>query len=499
MKIYKLWEFHIPSNVFDFNNKLSTNGINVKIKNNYVVLSSEDKKEISLNSASTKVRYQIDGILFTSSMKDAGNYKITYFKQLGGDANYVLHKGNFNKDSIIDALFGLNISDSDDNTIELSFKKGDDNVVFEVSSPVNVQIQINSNGEAFINGSSVAGTLNYSNGTLTIKASSDNNNIYQKSSSLPDSVSLVDSTASEYYIEYDPDNATLIKKTIEFDGYLIDKYSSVLNKVKNMAVAANMLSIYLTDEDRYIDRNEFSFVTYSDSKITSTQISRVISALIDTENKVPMYNYGFFKTSDRVFPYYAYVGSSFAYIKYGKAKAGGDSCQYSSETGVELALYFKVQRNKGVTIRSDKTAKTELTLSDAAFGNELLKKLRKGFGVFNDDLFNLKRYSDDGSHIKIQYNYQNSKNYFQADIYDETMRYKIVETQKVNGNEDQKTYYYRFYKSNPEMELKGTKAKINMLKKVNSDFISDSEQGSNYLSTVTIPPFSVLELSLIHI
>ena len=496
MNIYKVWEYHIPSEIFDFYNKKSVNGFDIKLKNDYVVFISSDKKELSLNTSSTKATYQIDSIRYSSEMKDAGNYKITSFKQIGGDASYVVHKGTFDKDQIIAVLFGLSITDKNNNTVEFSYKQAGDDLIFDISSPVETTITFHKDGSVDIDGTSSTDKLDYKNDTLEVKVVTDNKSTYNTASSLPPSVKLTDSDESEYYLEYDIDNEVLIKKALQCDDDpMTDNYGAVLNKYSDVGLAANMLSFYLLDEDKYLDRSEYAIANYNNGKICSTQISRIISNLVDVEDNIAMHDYGFFKTSGRVYPSYAYVGSSFAYIKYSRAKASLEPCTLNDDTSDELALYFKVRKNKGVEIKQDKTAKTVLKYSDADFANNLLKYLRKGFGAFSDPLFTLKRYTDDGSHIKVLYNYQNSKSNYQVDVYDETMRYKVIETRRVNGDTDTKTYYYRMYKSNAEMELRNTKAKLNMFKKVQIDFISDAALAANYVSSVSLDPFSVLERS----
>ena len=495
MKIYKVWEFHVPNEVFDFENKTSLNGLDVKVKDSYVVFSASDAKEISFNSSKSRVNIQMDSIRYSSAVKDAGKYKLVTFTQIGGDTSYVLHKGNFNKDEIIGAMFGLKISDSDDNTIQFQFKKDGDSVTFDFSSPKTVTITISKDGNLTINGNKVSDDLNYKEDTFSVKTLSSNKNTYNTSSTNPPSTPLKDSDATNYYLEYDPDNLTFMKQEIELGDVILDKYSSGLTTIKNLGIAANMLSIYNPDTEEYLDRGSYALANYVNSKVCSTQISRIISSLIKVEDNIAIHNYGFFETSDRLFPSYAYVGSSFAYIKYSRAKASTNPCTLSDQDGIEVALYLRVKKDKGIEIKQDKTAKTNLLKSDKDFANKLLRNLKKGFGVFNDDLFSLKRYSDDGSHIKVQYNYQNSKNYYQADIYDETMRYKAIETQKVNGNVDTKTYYYRLYKHNPELQLKNTKANINMYKKVQIDFESDVDTANNYVDSVTLSPSTVLERS----
>lgn len=495
MKIYKLWEFHIPNEIFDFLNKQSAEGINVKITNDYVVLSSADKKELSLNKSSYKAMFQIDSIRYSSALKDAGDYKITYFEQLGGDTSYVLHKGHFDKDAIIGALFGLKISDSDNNEIKFNFRYSGDTATFDFTSPVSDIIQLNSDGSVSIGGKNSTDQLNYTNSTLSVSVNSNNKNAFSISSSIPESVDLLNADISNYYIEYNPENKTLTKKTLEIDGSIIGDYGDVLNVFKDTNIAANMFTLYFTDTKEYIPRDTYAIVDYSNNNIISTQFSRITSVLITIEDNVPMHNYGFFKTSDRIFPSYAYVGSSFAYIKYSKAKASNNPCVLSDDNSLELALELYVRKNKGITIKKNNTVKTELLESDADFGNKFLNALKKGFGVFHDSLFNMKRYSDDGTHIKVQYNYQSSNNYYEVDIYDENTRYKIVETQKVGGDTQQHTVYYRLYKKNPTLELSNTKAVINMLKKVQIDFVSDIEGAMNYVSSVKIEPMSVIERS----
>lgn len=495
MKIYKIWEFHIPNEVFDFANKTSLNGLNVKVKDNFVVFSASDEKEISLNSSKSRVNIQMDSIRYSSAVKDAGKYKLVTFTQIGGDTSYVLHKGNFNKDEVIGAMFGLQISDSDNNTIQFQFKKDGDTVTFDFSIPSTVTITIDKTGALTINGDKVSGNLDYKKDTLSIKVATDNKSTHDISSTLPPSTSLKDSDADNYYLEYDPDNLTFMKQEIVLGDVILDKYSAGLTTIENLGVAANMLSIYYPDTEEYLDRSSYALANYENNKVCSTQISRIISSLIKVEDNIAIHNYGFFETSDRLFPSFTYVGSSFAYIKYSRAKASTNPCTLSDQDGIEVALYLRVRRNRGIEVKQDKTAKTNLLQSDKDFANKLLRNLKKGFGVFNDDLFSLKRYSDDGSHIKVQYNYQNSKNFYQADIYDETMRYKTVETQKVNGNVDTKTYYYRLYKHNPELQLKNTRANVNMYKKVQIDFESDVDTANNYVDSVDLAPSTVLERS----
>ena len=495
MKIYKVWEFHIPDDVFDFQNKISNNGMQVKLTDEYVVFSAQDKKKISLNKSSSKAFFQIDDIRFSSLTKKAGSYTITYFDQIGADMSYVLHKGNFDKDKIIADMFGLSISDSDDNTVIVNFKVSGDSVIFSFTAPSNFQVTVNKDGSVVVDGTKSTDALNITKDTLTVKAITDNKSIYETASVLPVHVDLVDADIDNYYIEYDPANATLIKKELKIDGYKINNYGGVMNVLKDTGIAANMMVIYMINEDSYVTRGAYALASYNNNKVISTQVSRIISLFITKESNVYMHNYGFFKTSDRIYPAQAYIRSRYAYLKFYKAKSSDNPCTLSDDDSQELALYLYIKKDKGVEIKRDKTLKSELIYSDANFANEMLKHLKTGFGVFYDSLFDIKKYKDDGSHIQVIFNYQSSKNYYQVDIYDESMRYKIVETKKVNGNTQQNTKYYRMYDHNPVVELDNTKAKINILKKMSIDFMSDINIIADFTSKTNVPSFSVLERS----
>ena len=495
MKIYKLWEFHIPDDVFDFQNKISNTGMQVKLTNNYVVFSAQDKKKISLNGSSTKVAFQLDDIRFSSLTKKAGKYTITYFDQIGADMSYVLHEGHFDKDQVINSLLGLSVSDSDNNVIDFSFKVSSDSITINFSSPLLFQITVNKDGSTVVDGTKSTDTLNYTKDTLTVKAATDNKTIYETASTLPAHVDLVDANIDNYYIEYDPDNKTLVRKQLKISGYKIDNYGGVLNVLEDTGIAANMMDVYMINEDAYTTRGAYALAAYNNSKIISTQVSRIISLFINKEDNVYMHNYGFFKTSDRVYPSFGRFHRNIVEIKFYRAKSSSNPCVFSNDNSQELAFMIYVRKNRGVQLRHDKTVKTELVYSDANFANELLHKLNTGFGVFYNSLFDIREYQDDGSHIKILFNYQNNKHYYQIDIYDENMRYKIVETKKVNGDTRQTTTYYRMYNYNPILNLEETNSNINILKKIAIDFISDIDMISSYQSKVNVPSFSVLERS----
>lgn len=491
MRIYKLWEFHIPNSVFEFEFKKKR--LDLKVANEYVALKAPDKRELSLNISTTKAKFQVDNIIYTSELINAKDYKVTKFKQLGSLMPYVVHKGNFDKDAILKELFLLEIKDSNNEEIKFSVEVLGENVKFTFTSPKSVTIELKD--KYYIN-SQANDNLDYKDGSFSIKALSSFNEVKNKILSVPPSVQLVDNDISEYYLVYDIDNQTLIKKELQLsDEYVIDKYASVLIKLKDIPISANIHSVYFYEEERYPDNNEYAVVLAKENKIYSTEISRVISSMITIENSKPMYNYGLFRSTDRLFPSYAYVSSSYAYISFSRAKASLNECQYSDDNSLELALKLKIKKNNQISITKDNTVSTILNYKDEQFANEYLKALKKGFGVFSNSLFTLKRYKDEGSHIYVYFNYQNSKNYYKLDIYDEATRYKIIETKKVNSQTTQNTKYYGRYKHNSEFFLNSTKTYLNMLKKEHIDYMSDVDTGIYYVSTFKVPPLTVINKS----
>jgi len=493
MKIYKVWDFHIPSEVFDIGDK--DTGYSIKVTNSYVVFESKDKRELSLNATSTKAAFQIDGIIFSSIIKSVGDYYVTYFKRIGMDAPWVVHNNRFDKDKILADFLGLEISDDDDRTILFDLKTEDNKVTLTFSLPVSVTIEIDSEGKAYINGNESSDPVEYTYDTFKVKAVNSNLDAYTKASSKKELVTLTDINSSEYYVEYKIKDKIFTKKPIEIGEYIFSRYGDVLKNIKNTNFYANIYSFYLKDEDRYVGRDEYSLVGGKDNVVHSAPKSRISSAFIEYEDSKAMYDYGLFKSTDRLIPMYAYVSSSYAYVKWYRAKASLNACDITDDGSLEEVYKLYVRKGRYVQVKKDNTGKTVLLDDSGEFATKYLNALKHGFGVFSNELFTLKKYQDDGSTTKIIFNYKNSKTYYEVDIYDETTRYKIVETRKVDGDSRQSTYYYYSYRKEPEKELGNTESMLNMYKKEMIDYAQDLKVLKVHIGAKEVEPFTVIDYS----
>ena len=488
MKIYKVWEFHIPSEVFDIGERKK--GFKVLTKNNYVVLSSESNKMLSLFDGAVRAKYQIDGIKFASEKISIGDYDLTRFRKIGLDAPWVVHKGNYNRDGIFDSLFGLKLKDDDDKQISFSFYSDDNNVYFTFDAPVSITMKVTSDGKVTIDGNIQKDPLDFKKDTLSIKASKDNKNIYTKTKDDTPYVTLTDSDTSEYFLEYDIKNKTFVKKECSKSDLIVSKYADVLYSISNTPICFNITNFYLSNEEKYVGKEDYSITTGENNIVYSAPKSRLVSASIEYKDKTPIYDYGLFTSTDKLIPMYAYVSRSFVYVEWFRAKASVDPCNLTDDGSLEMVYKLKVKKDK-IEVKKDKTGKTVLSDTSSDFAEKYFKALKKGFGVFSNDLFTLKRYKDDGSKVEVKFNYKNSKSYYQIDIYDENTRYKIVETKKVDGDTSQKTYYYYRYRKDPEKELRGTDSAINMYLKEFFDIESDMNTGEVNISSLSVDSLTV--------
>ncbi len=494
MNVYKVWDFIIPEEVFPFASK---SGFRVKIKDEYIVLESKDKKAFSFNNSSKLVNIQIDSIKYIPVLKETDSYKYTYFKRVAMNTPFVVHKGSYDKGEILKALFGLDISDDDNNEIVFSLEYKDNSIEFSFEIPESFILSVTGDGKALLDSKEIS-NIDITKNTVKVKAS-DIKTVYNKTTTKEIYAQLDESSmsSSEYFIEFDVSSKTIKYKTIELTDCFVDRYGAVLRNVKNTDFYANISTFYIKSEDRYLGKDEFVMISSSSDTIQSSPKTRIYDVFIDYDSSIKSayYNYGFFKSTDKLVPMYAYVSSSYAYISFYRPKASIDSCTFSDNSSFEEVLKIKVQKNKDIKITKDKTAKTELIYNSKDFANKLLKSLKHGFGVFSSELFQLKKYRDKGDEINILFNYKNSKNYYSVDIYDETTRYKIVETKKINGQTQKKTHYFYRTKKDAEYELKNTKTVLNMAKKYLIDLETDSDLGHKTINTFKVGPLTVQNVS----
>jgi len=493
MVIYNINNFNIPSTIF------SPDSIKSKFKivtnSDAVTLKNDLNQQIALNSGSYKAIIQVDGTIYASELREINGSSLyfTYAKQLDVPLNFVIHDNTFSQSSILGDLFALNIEESNDNYVELEVSFSDNKFTISFTSPEQFTVEVDSSGNLTIDGESQSDGFTFTKGSVTIRNISTCANVYNLLAKDRTVSVLDDEPMDDYYYEYDVENKILVKKQIVFDGVQIDKYGSVLNIVKGTSVGVNMESIYDFDREEYLDTNEKNMFHTGDGKISQFILSRLISSIVNEENGIGMYDYGFFKASDILFVSYAYIGSSYAYLTYSKAKAHTDSCVYSDDTSIETGVKFYIKKGKSITIKTNNLDNVVLKHDDADFATQLHAAVRKGVGVFSNPLFNVKKYKDDTTQITVTYNYTNSSNYYEMDIYDDVTRYKIQDNRKVNGNQSTETKYYYRYRTYPEVEMTNTKSKVNMFKKKNYDYVADSAEATVLYSKIDVNSYSIIE------
>jgi len=492
MVIYSIKNFQIPSTIFSPDSirskfRIVTNSDTVTLKNDL-------NQQIALNSGSYKAVIQVDGTIYSSELRgiDGTSLYFTYAKQLDIPLNFIVHDNTFSQKSILEDLFALNIEESNDKYVELEIRSDNDKIILSFISPEQFTIEADSHGLT-IDGNSQSDGFTFTKGSVTVKNTSTCADVYNLLIKDRTIATLNDEPMDDFYYEYDVINKILLKKQIIFDGVEIDKYGSVLNIVKGTSVGVNMESIYDFDREEYLDTNEKNMLHTAKGKISQFVLSRLISSIVNEENGIGMYDYGFFKASDILFVSYAYIGSSYAYLTFSKAKAHTDSCIYSDDTSIKTGVKFYIKKGKGITIRTNNLDNVVLKYDDADFATQLHAALKKGVGVFSNPLFNVKRYKDDTTQITVKYNYRNSKNYYEMDIYDDVTRYKIQDTRKVNGNKSTETKYYYRYKRYPEIEMRNTKSRVNMFKKKNYDYVADSAEAIILYSKINVNSYSIIE------
>jgi len=495
MEVVKIDAYYIPDSLFDFS--YLSKDCRIETTSDYVTLYNSINQGISLSDS--KADFVLDGIRFHTLTKSDNNAKVFMAKELDNEMNYVVKTKTFKRDKFISELLKVSLKDKKDRKIimNVTFDKVDDAAIIDISSPESLNIKINSDGSLKVNGASKTGKLNETVNDLTISAVTNNKDIYNaiKSPSFH-SIELQKTDSEDYYLEFDLNHETLTQKPLKVTATDYFCFGDTLMQLNGSSIWANVVEFYDKADDTYPGLDQYVLLSVSDGIVASFSKSKVISFFTNLQDNLPQYDYGFFKTSEDVFLGYVYMSSRFAYITYYKAKAKKtNSCEKSDDTSLEIAVKFKIKKGKGITIMKDNTAKTVLKDNSATTGDALLKNFRKGAGVFCNELFDLKKYKDDGSKIEIQYNYTNSKNYYKIEIYDENTRYKVVSTKVVNGDSKSTTKYIYRYKTTSIYELKDTHSLINIAKKVIYDLSADSNLGIiNYAATM-VGPLSVAQRS----
>jgi len=495
MEVVKIDAYYIPDSLFDFS--YLSKDCRIETTSDYVTLYNSINQGISLSDS--KADFVLDGIKFHTLTKSNNSAKVFMAKELDNEMNYVVKTKTFKRDKFISELLKISLKDKKDRKIimNVTFDKVDDAAIIDISSPESLNIKINSDGSLKVNGTSKTGKLNETVNDLTISATKENKDIYNaiKSPSFY-SIELQKTDSEDYYLEFDLNHETLTQKPLKVTATDYFCFGDTLMQLNGSSIWANVVEFYDKADDTYPDLDQYVLLSVSNGIVASFSKSKVISFFTNLQDNLPQYDYGFFKTSEDVFLGYVYMSSRFAYITYYKAKAKKtNSCEKSDDTSLEIAVKFKIKKGKGITIMKDNTAKTVLKDNSATTGDALLKNFRKGAGVFCNQLFDLKKYKDDGSKIEIQYNYTNSKNYYKIEIYDENTRYKVVSTKVVNGDSKSTTKYIYRYKTTSIYELKDTHSLINIAKKVIYDLSADSNLGIINYAATTVGPLSVAQRS----
>jgi len=495
MNIFKVSTFKITSSVFDNTTFYTKYGI--KTNPDAVVLKNEEKQQLSLNNGTYKANFQFDGTIFKSIKEkvDDDNY-VTYPKQISSPGAFVVHEDDFDQTDVLKDLIGMSIKEEDDNYVELEVKTDSDKVTVSFLSPEQFDVVVTDSSIQIDGGDDVDDNFEFTKGKVTIKGLISNSDIYSKLTESKVIADLQDSDDNEYYYEYDVANNVFAKKKLEItDDYVFSDYGAVLNKLKDIGIGASMEEIYDIDNEKYFDSDQMKIINIRDSVIRELNTSRILSLLTqEDDDGVVLYDYGYFKSTDLMYPGYVYYGSSYIYISYYRSKVEHDDCTYSDDTGTETALKLKIKKNKEIEIKTDNTAKTILTHSDADFSNDFIKVLKRGVGVFHNHLFDIKKYKDEGDKITVVYNYDDSDNNYTMEIDDQTTRYVCEDTRKVDGDDSTETKRYYRYKTYPILEFSNTKSKLNMFKKKWIDYVADpTDSGLIYAGSITVPAYQVLE------
>jgi len=494
MKIYKVNNFQLSSSVFAYES--ISNKYRLKTNPDMVVFIDDLKQEISLNSGNNRVAFQVDGTIFFGEKQEVGDgIYTTYPVKLDSPAAFVIHDNSFNQTDILKDLYGISIKEDNDDPVEVDINITSSKVELGFSVPEQFTLTITKDG-VDIDGNAQSDNFSFKQGSVTVKGELSNSDMFATATKDRTIADLNDSDENEYYYEYDVNNKIFIKKKLEIeDDVHISNFGSVLNIIKGTQLGVSMEEIYNIKDDTYYNTNSFKIIWIEDGVIKEFNTSRILSVLTEVDdNGVTLFDHGFFKTSDYMFPGYVYVGSSYAYITYYRSKAKRDECTYSEETGLETAFKVKVKKDSGIEVKTDNTTKTVLTHSDADFATDLFKVLQKGVGVFYNHLFKLKKYKDEGDKITITYNYKNSDNNYVMTIEDQTTRFVIEDTRKVDGDESTETKRYYRYHTEPMVDLSNTKSQVNIFKKKWIDDIADpTDIGIIYAGKLQLTSYQVVE------
>ena len=495
MLMYKIDSFIISDSLFSYN--AFKNKFGIRFTSEYVVLKNKRQQQISLNDSKYKAMFQLDGTIFKSSVKevkDTGKY-VTFAKELDIPVNMVVHENKFKAKDIIFSVLGMEIEESNDDEIEFNIVKDVNNkeVVIYFSQPENISMIIDKDGVK-IDDEVQNEDFVFKKETVKITSKMSNNKYYDYINRDIVLSKMEDTNIDDYYFEFDVENNVLTKKNIIFlDDLYIDNLSTVMKKIKDSSIAVNIESIYDFENDWYPNTNEVSIINTYNKKVKHFPISRLISACVTTKDGVGLYDYGYFRSSHKLIVSYCKVSSSYAYITYKKSKKTEDICDYNSEIDLETGLKLKLKKNKEIEVKTNNLDKLEWVKKDKDFSNELLKKLKRGVGVFYNHLFNIKKYTDDTEEIDVLYNYKNKDNNYNLHITDQSTRYLIEDTKKSDGDTStQKKRFYR-YKTDSIVTMSSTKSEIQMNKKKFYDILGDENNGTIYFSKISVPPLSVVE------
>ncbi len=469
--IYKLDNNMISSSLMPLEEVYS--GAIVKASLNAVNIFIDNSIGLGLNIGSSRMAYKHNDILFKTKKYTNGTWNMTYVTRPSMQRGFIGWRGVFSSNNILHDLFGLELSLSDDYTIQY------DNSSINILTPVSGTITYD--GSIRLDGNVISGTTMVVGGkTVTI----DRDKmiaILVDPEAAATKIELA-SPAEPYdlsYEEIDFENMTFIEHevTIDTGDFSVDEYGHTYYSVANYDFYVSQSAIWFPNDDpQYLASDQFAFVMNSTTTAGAfVEFSK--DRLRAAVNEPGAYDNGIIVCSERVYVGYSKVYSDkttidYYYIKRPSSTSGecgllSDSISYGRACRVTVTSTDVVISNIDTSLSA-----VELNSSASARAMEIYDKVRFGAGSFKSN-YKMYTYRDTRSAISIIFNRETTTKYMKLEVVDEPTRYRATLTIKNGTQVLVSTRNFQRYSSNAEWSI-GSTAMINIVLKRSFDNVSDT-------------------------
>ena len=449
---------------------------------------------LGINVGSKRIVYKDNGILFKTSKVSKSSSNVTFVTRPSIENGFVQWSGDFNRENIINDIFGIKASKSPKN-MEFTL----DSKAKTITSGDEAPFTISWTSDTLnYNGNAITGTPEFTSKDMTFtidvkRLLATLNGDFSKMNTLnyvaPDkpydlSCSVING-----------DNGIFKEEEIKinYNDIVFDDFGNEYYSIPNYDFKISKDAIWFpNDNTKYLENDQFSFIrgAHTDGNAFAEFNKDKLRSAVNTSK---FYENGLIECSVRTYIGYAKVYSSHMYVDYYYIKSNdskGECAKLNDSVSYGRACRLKIT-NSSITMRNVDSSISHIALianaNDKA--HDAYSKMRFGVGSFKSD-HKLYTYKDKRDYIEVEFDRETSSKYIKIRIDDQPTRYAATITTRSGRQKSTHTKHFGRYSSHPLWDL-GNTAFLNMVIKKSFDNVSDTVETLFTNGAVTLEPDSI--------